>query len=57
MPVLNHPSSKAILHEVQSEHSLVQLVGMSSCPVTGYLGEVADPDFATTFFLSGSCRE
>lgn len=56
MPKLNHPFSKEILPDVQSEHSLVQHVVMSSCPATSCLGEVADPDFATTSFQVESDR-
>lgn len=55
IPMLNHPSCEELLPNVQGKPPLVHLKTVSSCSVSGCLGEEADPTW--THLLKGSCRE
>ncbi|KAK4818960.1 hypothetical protein QYF61_022627, partial [Mycteria americana] len=50
LPMLDNPFSDVKFPNIQSKPPLVQLEGISSCPITSYLGEETDPHLSTTSF-------
>ncbi|KAK4824387.1 LOW QUALITY PROTEIN: hypothetical protein QYF61_014047 [Mycteria americana] len=50
VPRLDNPFSELKFPNIQSKPSLAQLEAISSCPITCYLGEEADPHLSTTSF-------
>ncbi|KAK4823575.1 hypothetical protein QYF61_003579 [Mycteria americana] len=50
VPMLDNPFSEEKFPNIQSKPPLVQLEAISSCPITGYLGEETDPHLSTTSF-------
>ncbi|KAK4814188.1 hypothetical protein QYF61_011911 [Mycteria americana] len=48
--MFDHPFSKEIFPNIQSKPLLTQLEAISSCPITGYLGEETNTHHTTTSF-------